>query len=1438
MKLHSRHALAGLLACLWAPASASAQTTHVITTETALRAAITTAAPGDTIALQSNVTLTSDLPIVTTGVTIDGGGFTLSGADAHRGLVIVQTTESPDALDVTIQNLTIANTVAAGGRGGSGGSGGGGGAGLGGALHIGDGALVTVSNVNIISSQAVGGVGGATTAGAAGGGGGMGGAGGSGGLGMPPSDGGGGGVGNGATGGTGGAGGSGTAVGASPGGGALFPGGSNGGGGSSGEGAGGGGIGGWSGGALAGGAGGFGGGGGGGTTGGAGGFGGGGGGGATAGGSGGYGGGGGGSAGAPGAGGAFGGNGSAAGGGGGAGLGGAVFIGDFGILRVAGSFNIGGSSVAAGAGGQALGSGMFLTGVGYLDVDIAAGLVSTIADDIVDEQGAGVLDGGSWHLQKCGDGTLVLSGNNRYSGGTSVCGGTLQITNERNIGTGEVSINNATLSITGNASFTNDLYISADSAVRVAAGRTAVWHGVIGDWAEEDESLAGALRVGGGGVLELTNSGNFYSAGTIVGGGSTVRVSDDGALGLAAGSVTLGDAAGTGTLSISAGSNFVSSRTIVLAAAGSAIDTQSGATAVLNGLMVGPGGLTKTGLGTLVLNNAASSYAGATHVAAGILRTGAAGLFAPAASLTVSDAAVLDLDGHSQEVGSLSGSGLVSLGTATLTIGAGDATSAFSGGISGAGGLVKTGAGVLTLSGVNSYTGGTVVSDGVLLGTATSLQGNIINNATVAFDQTADGTYSGAMSGSGALVKNGSGRLTLTGANTYSGGTTVAAGALVGSTNSLRGRIANDALVVFDQSFDGTFDGAMSGSGIVQKTGLGSLALTEPLLHTGGTVVTGGRLLGSGTSLRGTILNDAAVSFVVDNDQTFDGLLAGIGAFDKVGIGTLTITGSHAHTGLFNVGAGVLNLDGVLASQLTVAPDAVLRARGTILGSTTVNGSLVVPAPPAAAATLSNVANDEPGAAPLLSIGGDLNLLPGSRLSIPLTFGSMPSVLVGGAANINGAVIDVTPLDPLTQRVTSFMALGAMNGLHLSNSHGSSTNPLYVPVLSPDRNALVVTILNLGVPLSTDVTSPNARSVGGVLDGFKNDPSGDQLTVIRELTGLDDDELDNALRQISGEAHASFLQIGIRDSEATNDLLRRHVSARRREVRPGEDLGATWWSQLGGERTRLKNAAGNRVGAIDLGSGMGGMDYSPSDTWTFGLGGGLAAGSINIADLISSGEIVSPRAFGYAGWRPEGFGGITGGATFARQDMDTTRQIVFQGRLPDELGGDPIGEGINREAQAEEVTLVKDQWTDWDDEHEIKTYSLAYVLGYRRATFTRRGFIESGADSLSLEMPEQTVRLRQVNALLNMWRREGDFRPFGEFLYRREITDGRTTATLEFPDEGDSRFAVDGLPAPKNIVKLEVGATWYTRSYIWRFEYRYRNATGQTTHGGSLHVSF
>ena len=87
--------------------------------------------------------------------------------------------------------------------------------------------------------------------------------------------------------------------------------------------------------------------------------------------------------------------------------------------------------------------------------------------------------------------------------------------------------------------------------------------------------------------------------------------------------------------------------------------------------------------------------------------------------------------------------------------------------MSGTGSLTKMGAGTLTLSGANTYSGGTTVNAGILSGNSTSLQGNIVNNATVNFNQAVAGTYAGAMSGTGVLTKSGAGTLILTGANTY-----------------------------------------------------------------------------------------------------------------------------------------------------------------------------------------------------------------------------------------------------------------------------------------------------------------------------------------------------------------------------------------------------------------------------------------------------------------------------------------------------------------------------------------------------------------------------------------------------------------------------------------------------------------------------------------------
>jgi outer membrane autotransporter protein len=135
-----------------------------------------------------------------------------------------------------------------------------------------------------------------------------------------------------------------------------------------------------------------------------------------------------------------------------------------------------------------------------------------------------------------------------------------------------------------------------------------------------------------------------------------------------------------------------------------------------------------------------------------------------------------------------------------------------SGDLTGAGELVKDGAGTLTLTGTNTYNGGTSVLDGGLTGTAASLQGDIDNEGIVTFDQTTDGTYSGAMTGHGNFEKEGSANLIITGnSGAWSGSTHVNDGRLsvngtlgslvsVGSGGTLGGSGMIGAAVV-----DGTF---------------------------------------------------------------------------------------------------------------------------------------------------------------------------------------------------------------------------------------------------------------------------------------------------------------------------------------------------------------------------------------------------------------------------------------------------------------------------------------------------------------------------------------------------------------------------------------------------------------------------------------------------------
>src|SRR5690606_17251960 len=101
--------------------------------------------------------------------------------------------------------------------------------------------------------------------------------------------------------------------------------------------------------------------------------------------------------------------------------------------------------------------------------------------------------------------------------------------------------------------------------------------------------------------------------------------------------------------------------------------------------------------------------------------------------------------------------------------------------------------------GANEYTGGTTVNAGELRGTSVSIQGNVVNNNIVNFDQDTDGTYAGNMSGTGLLSKQGTGTLTITGNHTQTLGAVVFGGGL-----QVDGTVAGEATVGMDAVLSGT----------------------------------------------------------------------------------------------------------------------------------------------------------------------------------------------------------------------------------------------------------------------------------------------------------------------------------------------------------------------------------------------------------------------------------------------------------------------------------------------------------------------------------------------------------------------------------------------------------------------------------------------------------
>ncbi|EHA9579440.1 fibronectin-binding autotransporter adhesin ShdA, partial [Salmonella enterica subsp. enterica serovar Rissen] len=206
----------------------------------------------------------------------------------------------------------------------------------------------------------------------------------------------------------------------------------------------------------------------------------------------------------------------------------------------------------------------------------------------------------------------------------------------------------------------------------------------------------------------------------------------------------------------------------------------------------------------------------------------------------------------------------------------------------------------------NTYSGGTLISGGTLVASNVEAlgTGDVTDNATL--EMNTGGDFINNIGGTGRVEKSGDDALTLSGSNTYTGGTTINDGTLIATSVDALGSGDVTDNAVLELNTGGDFDNAISGSGQVVKSGDETLTLSGTNSYTDGTLISGGTLVATNLEALGTgdVTNNATLELNTGGD--FINNIGGTGRVEKSGDETLTLSGSNTYTGGTLISGGTL----------------------------------------------------------------------------------------------------------------------------------------------------------------------------------------------------------------------------------------------------------------------------------------------------------------------------------------------------------------------------------------------------------------------------------------------------------------------------------------------------------------------------------------------------
>ncbi|QHP69009.1 autotransporter domain-containing protein [Bradyrhizobium sp. LCT2] len=681
----------------------------------------------------------------------------------------------------------------------------------------------------------------------------------------------------------------------------------------------------------------------------------------------------------------------------------------------------------------------------------------------------------------------VLSGNNLvFQSGSTASGGTGAVTITNDVGGNVNFIQNsragtATLGNSGfvtfedsstaeNAHITNNAGGQIDFFTSASAGNATITNAASATLNFHNSTTAATSTITNDGTVNFDGSATGGSARFINNLGGIVDIS-----GLTSGGMTTGSIEGAGDYVLGANTLTTGS-----------LNTSTQVDGVINST---GGGLTKVGTGTLTLTGI-NGYTGATTISAGTLALSGFGSISSSSVVTVD--ATFDISGAAVPFNAIttlagSSSGVVNMGGNGLVMT--NASTEFAGVIQGTGGI-EVFSGTQTLSGVNTYSNATQIDAGATL--ALKGAGSIANSAFVSFSapnatldisQTTSGTSVrglGSPAGSG-IVALGSRTLTITSGSTFggviqdggiaggSGGSVVIANGATQSlsgTNTYTGATTIAAGGELDLASSGGNHGSIAASSGVVANGVFDISN----LTSGGTSITS--LTGSGN----VHLGNNTLTITAGNG-TFSGVIDDTGFPGGLTItgGRQTLTGANTYAGNTNVNGGTLVVDGVLfASAAFVNAGGTLAGTGTIAGID-VNGGTLAP---------GNAANPYG----TLSVSGNVTFTAASTYLVQVSSANASLTQANGTGDLGGATVRANfGTGTLKKQYAIFYAAGGLVGTTF-NPTVVSNMPTVNATLSYDA---LTAYLNIGLNFTpAGGLNVNQQNVANTLTNFFNTTGG------------------------------------------------------------------------------------------------------------------------------------------------------------------------------------------------------------------------------------------------------------------------------------------------------------------------------------------------------------